>query len=90
MKLMNYDTRTLIMQNVRVARKEPLPDTYTKSQYRILCSLIRRKHIKRQFFQFLISELYGLSDWRGLGYSQMYELIFILTHYDYEKGGVRP
>ena len=36
MKLLNYDTRYLIMQNVRTVTKE-VPDTYTKCQYRILC-----------------------------------------------------
>ena len=85
MKLMNYDAKTLIMQNVRTANKET-PTTYTVSQYRILCNLIRQKHITKQFFDFLLLELYQLQDWKKLDYNQMYQLIHILTFYDYSKG----
>ncbi len=52
MKLMNYDKRTLIMQNVKSAEKNPTPDKYTKTQYRILCNLIKRKHIQKPLFDF--------------------------------------
>ena len=86
MKLLNYDNRTLIMQNVRSVTKE-IPPTYTKSQYRILCNLIRQKHITKQFFDFLLVQLYDLSDWRQLNYTQMYELIYILTYWNYGKKG---
>ena len=85
MKVLNYDSRTLIMQNVKTAKKEQIPATFTLCQYRILCNLIRQKHIKKEFFYFLLSELYGLSDWRELSYPEMYELIHILTFYNYEK-----
>ena len=84
MKLLNYDRRELIMQNVRCTTKET-PSTYTKSQYRILCRLIKGKKIKKEFFQFLLSQLYDLSDWKQLNYEQMYELIHILTFYNYTK-----
>lgn len=84
MKLLNYDNRTLIMQNVRSVNRE-MPNTYTSGQYRILCNLIRQKKITKQFFDFLLLELYGLSDWKRLNYSQMYELIHILTYFNYEK-----
>lgn len=87
MKLLNYDTHTLIMQNVRSVAKE-LPPTYTKSQYRILCNLIRQKHITKQFFDFLLLQLYDISDWRELDYSQMYQLIHILTYWNYEKARI--
>jgi hypothetical protein len=84
MKLLNYDRRELILQNVRNVEKE-VPATYTKSQYRILCNLIRQKHITKQFFDFLLLQLYGLTDWKQLNYSQMYDFIHVLTFYDYQK-----
>lgn len=85
MKLMNYDAKTLIMQNVRSVSRET-PTTYTVSQYHILCNLIRQKHISKEFFYFLLLELYQLHDWKKLDYNQMYQLIHILTFYDYSKG----
>lgn len=84
MKLLNYDERTLILQNVKSVTIEE-PTTYSKAQYCILCRLIRQKHITEQFFQFLLKNLYDLEDWKKLNYSQMYELIHILTYWDYEK-----
>lgn len=51
MKLLNYDRRELILQNVRSVARE-VPTTYTKSQYRILCNLIKQKHITKQFLIF--------------------------------------
>lgn len=85
MKVLNYDSRTLILQNLRPVKKEQIPDRYTPCQYRILCNLIRRRHIKKEFFYLLLSELYNLSDWRKLSYPEMYELIHILTRYDFKK-----
>lgn len=84
MKLLNYDNRTLIMQNVRSNTRE-IPPTYTKSQYKILCNLIRQKHITKQFFDFLLLQLYDLTDWKQLDYLQMYQLIHILTFWNYEN-----
>ena len=84
MKLLNYDHRDLIMQNVRCVKKET-PSTYTESQYRILCRLIKQKKITKQFFEFLLLELYGLTNWKELNYEQMYELIHVLTFYNYKK-----
>ena len=84
MKLMNFDSKTLIYENVRTIEKE-VPTKYTKSQYHILCRLIRQKKITKQFFEFLLLELYDLTDWHELSYTQMYELIHILTFYDYTK-----
>lgn len=85
MKLMNFDIRTLIMQNLRSDTVKEMPQTFTVAQYRILCNLIHQKPITKKFFDFLLSELYGLKDWRRLDYSQMYQLIHILTYYDYQK-----
>ena len=85
MKLMNYDKRTLIMNNLRSTERQPVSGGYTQSQYKILCNLIRQKNIEKQFFDFLLMELYNLSDWKQLTYPQMYELIHILTFYNYEK-----
>lgn len=86
MKLLNYDHRELILKNVQSPQKET-PPTYTKSQYRILCNLIRQKRITKQFFDFLLMQLYDLTDWRQLNYTQMYELIHILTFFNYGKRG---
>ena len=86
MKLLNYDRRELIKQNVRFTTKE-IPPTYTKSQYEILCRLIRQKRITKQFFDFLLVQLYDLTDWREMDYMQMYEMIHILTYWNYEKRG---
>lgn len=85
MKQLNYDMRTLIMQNVRTAENKPLPDTYTRSQYRILCKLIVQKKIEKRFFDFVVSGLFGKADWKTLDYSEMYTLIYVLTNYKYEK-----
>ena len=88
MKLMNYEPRTLIYQNVRadIQKVEEVPQTYTKKQYNILCRLIQQKQITEQFFSFLLESLFGLKDWKQLNYKQMYELIHVLTFYNYEKG----
>ena len=85
MKLLNYDHRELIMQNVQSIKRET-PTTYTLCQYRILCNLIRQKRIKKQFFDFLLIQLYDLTDWKQLNYLQMYELIHILTFWNYQNG----
>ena len=85
MKLLNYDKRTLILQNLRPVARQPQHDTYTKAQYNILYNLIRQKHIKKEFFDFLLLELYKLKDWKNMNYKQMYELIHILTYYNYSK-----
>lgn len=85
MKLLNYSVEHLIEQNMR----KPVmvyPDSYTKSQYRILCKLIIRHKIEKKFFDYLLFELYGLEDWKQLNYRQMYNLIHILTYWNYGKG----
>lgn len=84
MILKNYDTRTLILRNLRTTSKE-LPSTYTPCQYRILCNIIIQKRITKKFFDFLLMELYGVSNWKELNYQQMYELIFVLNHWDYKR-----
>lgn len=85
MKLLNYDSKTLIYQNMRSTEKKQISGSYTQCQYRILCNLIRQKNIEKRFFDFLLMELYNLSNWKELTYEQMYELIHILTFWDYEK-----
>lgn len=87
MKLLNYDSKALIIQNIRSAVKEE-PVSYTIAQYKILCRLIVQKCITKDFFDFLLLELYGLSDWKQLSYPQMYELIHILTYWNYRKGTI--
>lgn len=85
MKLMNFDKRTLIMNNLRSTERQSVLGGYTQRQYKILCNLIRQKNIEKRFFDFLLMELYNLSDWKELAYEQMYELIHILTFWNYEK-----
>lgn len=87
MKLMNYNAKTLIYQNVRadVQKVQEKPQTYTKTQFDILCRLIQQKKVTKQFFDFLLESLFELKDWKQLDYGQMYELIHILTFYNYEK-----
>jgi len=83
-KLLNYDCKHLIYENVRSAKRE-VPSTFTKRQYQILRNLIVQKKIKKQFFEFLIRQLFDISDWKQLNYEQMYELIHVLTFYNYGK-----
>lgn len=87
MKLINYDTKTLIYQNLRsdVQEVKENPKTYTQTQYKILCRLIQQKKITKQFFSFILSSLFDeITDWKQLDYSQMYELIHVLTFWDYQ------
>ena len=86
MKLLNYDNRELIMKNVKFVKRE-VPSTFTKRQYQILCNLIRQKKISKSFFEFLLMQLYDTREWKSLNYSQMYQLIHILTFYNYQKEG---
>lgn len=86
MKLMNYDAKYLIEQNVRTTTQE-VPNTFTLCQYKILCRLIRQKKITKEFFNFLIMNLYGLENWRMLDYMQMYQLIHVITFWNYGKRG---
>ena len=88
MKLLNYSTRYLIEQNMRERPMErESQTTFSKAQYNILCQLIQKKPITKDFFYFLLSELYGLSDWKALNYEQMYDFIRVLTWYDYKREG---
>lgn len=86
MKLMNYDPKTLIYQNLRsdVREVKEKPQTYTQTQYKILCRLIQQKKITRQFFDFLLESLFELKDWKQLSYEQTYELIHVLTFWNYQ------
>lgn len=88
MKLMNYDPKTLIYQNVRadVQKVSEVPQNYTQTQIKILRRLIQQKNVTEQFFIFLLESLFELRDWKQLNYEQMYELIHVLTFYNYEKG----
>ena len=87
MKLMNFDAKTLIYQNLRsgVQEAQEKPQTFTKKQYDVLCRLIQQKKITKQFFSFILSSLFDeITDWKQLDYSQMYELIHVLTFWDYQ------
>jgi len=80
---MNYDTKTLILMNVKSVERQPVPDTFTKAQLRILRELIARKKIEKRFFNFVVSGLFDKSDWKTLDYSEMYLLIHVLANYNY-------
>ena len=87
MKLINYDGRALVTMHLKEERPyRPVPavkGSYTKVQYRILYKLVLRKRISRVFFEYILVELYGIKDWKQLNYQQMYELIHILTYFNY-------
>jgi hypothetical protein len=85
MKMLNYDGKYLIMSNLRQKEVSQAPTTYTKRQYQILCNLIIRKKITKQFFEFINEQLFGTTDWKKLDYSEMYLLIYVLTNWNYEK-----
>ena len=85
MKLLNFDSKDLILENMRPIEKQPKPSTHTKAQYKILCNLITQKKISKRFFEFVISELFGTNDWKELDYEQTYQLVHVLTYLDYEK-----
>lgn len=87
MKFINYDGRTLIEMQLRENRPyRPVPAVkgkYTHAQYKILYNLVLRKKIHKGFFEYILVELYGIKDWKQLDYQQMYELIHILTFFNY-------
>lgn len=88
MKLLNYSPEALIAENMRVAPNESesmTPRTRTPRQYQILCHLIKEKQITREFFTYIISGLYGTEDWKTLDYNQTYQLIHVLTYFNYQK-----
>lgn len=85
MKALNYDTRTLIMQNIKPDKRFTVPAHFTRSQYLILRKIIIQKKISKRFFDFIISGLFDKSDWKVLDYNQMYMLIYVLQRYDYKK-----
>lgn len=84
MKLLNFDARDLIYQQLRCTA-HTIPENFTPCQYRILCNLIQQKKIKKESFEILLLALFEVSNWRELSYTQMYELIFVLTNLDYQK-----
>ena len=86
MKLMNFDKKYLIYQNLRadVQKAQEKPQTYTKTQYSILCRLIQQKKITEQFFNLILASLFDITDWKQLNYEQMYELIHILTFWNFQ------
>lgn len=87
MKLLNYSGRALIEMNMREPRPHhsipAVAGKYTYAQYKILYNLVLRKKIHKGFFEFITIELFGIKDWKQLNYQQMYELIHILTFYNY-------
>lgn len=85
MKLLNYDSKYLILNSLRSNGNVTKPITHTKAQYRILCNLIIQKKISRRFFEFVVMEMFDVDDWKQLNYDETYQLIRILTDFDYTK-----
>ena len=85
MKILNFDGKDLILENMRPVEKQPKPSTHTKAQYKILCNLITQKKISKRFFEFIVVEMFGVDDWKKLDYEQTYQLVHILTYLDYTK-----
>ena len=68
MKLMNYDKKDLVYQNVHDIREvSEVPQNYTQTQIKILRRLIQQKQIKEQFFIFLLESCYDISYYAGWG-----------------------
>lgn len=68
MKLMNYDKKDLVYQNVHDIREvSEVPQNYTQTQIKILRRLIQQKQIKEQFFIFLLESCYDISYYAELG-----------------------
>lgn len=86
MKLMNYEPKTLIYQHVRadIQKVREVPQNYTQTQIKILRRLIQQKKITEQFFSLVLTSLFEITDWKQLSYEQMYELIHVLTFWDYQ------
>ena len=83
MKLMNYDKKDLVYQNVHDIREvSEVPQNYTQTQIKILRRLIQQKKITEQFFSLILTSLFEITDWKQLNYEQMYELIHVLTFWD--------
>lgn len=78
MKLMNYSLEYLIESNTPAPPKQP----YTACQYRILCEVIRRKKVTKEYFYTLIGRAYHCRSVEELDYGQMYRVIWILNHWD--------
>ena len=89
MKLLNYDSQSLILMNVKTVEKQPTPTHYSRAQVQILRNLVKRKPISKEFFDFVVLEMFGKKDWKELNYGEMYSLIYILTHFDYKTGKER-
>lgn len=88
MKLLNYSPEALIAENMRVPPKETentSPRKHTPRQYQILCHLIKEKKITREFFAYVVSGLFGTEDWKTLDYDRTYQLIHVLTYFNYGK-----
>ena len=84
MKQLNYDTKYLIYQNLKIKFVEQyVPVKYSQAQYRLLCRIIKQRHITKEFFDFLMVQLFDFTDWKNLNYKQMYQLIFILINWNY-------
>ncbi len=87
MKLINYDSRYLVYQNLITNNNCQAPKEPSQTQIHILCRIITQKRISKKFFDFITESLFHTTDWKGLSYQQMYELIHVLTHYNYKKEG---
>lgn len=81
MKLLNYSMSYLVEHNTPQPPKRP----YTDCQFRILCRVIKHKKISREYFYYLIAEVYQCHSVHQLSYEEMYRLIWILNHWRSEN-----
>ena len=87
MKLVNYSLSYLVETHTPTPPKQP----YSNCQCHILCQVIRRRKVSKGYFYGLLNELYNYRTVRQLSYEEMYQIIWILNHwnilkerYDYE------
>lgn len=79
MRVLNYSLEYLL----ETATPEPPRQPYSSCQFRILCRIIRSKHISREEFYNLLNRTYHVSGIKYLDYEKMYRLIYILNHWKF-------
>lgn len=77
MKLINYSLDYLVETQTPAPPKRP----YSDCQFRILCRIIRRKKVSKDYFYGLLNELYSYHTVRQLSYEEMYHIIWLLNHW---------
>ena len=79
MKLINYSLDYLVETQTPTPPKQP----YSDCQFRILCKIIRRKKVNKDYFYGLLNELYNYRTVKQLSYEEMYRIIWLLNHWNF-------